>query len=546
MISTLSCIPVILSVYRDDPEISIESELQCLLRFFDASIHSAIGIDGYPVEDIGYGTSMLCFLGQLAEFLFRAGFYNAYANRRFLNAGNAILHFVQPWGQFLSNTGDHGDDINNRLPLLVNLSRHTGKKELLWLASTLYYNRNLIGGLGGWNPIGFFDEIVVRKTVHLPRNLYSLFYFNDIMQKRVHPEKLKVPTSFADRQTGIVSFRSGWGKNDTMVVFHGSQRSSLAEGHQHASCGHFSISSHGEYFAIDTGRYNMEQSCHNVVLINGKSGESTGGNWRAVRHHGVLLEYQPGKFVDYAAVDSSHQHNCYWAKRFLGMVKGNAYSYVWIVDDINYNDGSAEFVWQLHTAYGNQIEINDKKATITGFRYGNRMDIHWVIPDDWPYDPYTIKVEQDIAFPSSYKYLGFDPDENPSEILKKLKKIALTGFQKLEDMVHGPVYFRPRVFARIHGANGRFISFLIPYFANSHPPQLIKLKTVPNAFAVKIMWDKFEDTVIFSYGHNILETEDIAARGQWCVVRRNKRKKIINYALKDGEYLKIGGKNYRV
>ena len=73
-------------------------------------------------------------------------------------------------------------------------------------------------------------------------------------------------------------------------------------------------------------------NCHNVVLAGGESGRSTDGQWQMAHHHGVLTDYSPGPFVDFASVDSSLQHDCYWSFRHLGLVKGKsapAYAESW-------------------------------------------------------------------------------------------------------------------------------------------------------------------------------------------------------------------------
>jgi len=70
--------------------------------------------------------------------------------------------------------------------------------------------------------------------------------------------------------------------------------------------------------------------------------------------------------------------------------------------------------------------------------------------------------------------------------------------------------------------NGRFMTIMIPHYPFQKP--LVKrLKTVPNSFGVKIDFGDLEDIIIFAYEHNILEVEDIVARGNWCVVRRDKK-----------------------
>ena len=439
---------------KDDPGVpDLTAETQRLLSLLSAALHGSIHEDGYPAEDIGYGTAVAAGLAQAVEPLRRAGLYDAYADcPRYLRFGDAILHFVQPWGECLSNTGDHSDDIICRELILARLAEETRSPALLWLLGALSYGKP-----------PSFAEAVLRVGFQVPATALALLV-SDQFDKAVHPRAACIPTPFRDRERGIVSFRSGWGADDTFVVFDGSQRSPAAQGHFHSSAGHFSISALGEYFAIDTSRYNMEQNCHNVVLIDGRSGRSTDGQWAYAKHHGVLIDYQPGEFVDFAAADSSHQHDCYWARRYLGLVKGrSAPAYVWTVDDIDKADDYREFWWQLNTSPENTIAIRRDSATIKGWRRGNLMDVHWALPAPHEYPkPHTLSLAQDVATPSSYNYI---PD--PFERAK--------GVSRPAEMVHGPVYYRPRLLAKVAGWNGRFMALMIPRRKGERPARVERL-----------------------------------------------------------------------
>ena len=507
--------------------------LKELIKRFEATLHTAINVDGYTEEDIGYGTLVTAHLAMVAEWLRRAGFYDAYQEcPRFARFGRAMLHFVQPWGEDLSNTGDHGDDFGSREFVLARLAAETQNPTLLWMLGTLHYHH---GKVHPANTLPeFYIEVPLRKGFRTHASFLSLLVLDEL-KGEVHPKRADVATQFLDRGRGLVSFRSGWKEDDTFVVFDGSQRNPSGQGHCHASCGHFSLTAVGEYFSIDTGRYNNEQSCHSVVLIDGQSGESTDGEWTQVKRHGNLIDYEPGEFCDFAAVDSSHQHNCFWARRYAGLVKGvGVRSYFWTVEDINKNNDWGEYLWQLQTCPENVVTTYKNSATIRGWRHGNLLDVHFAIPPKDAYlRPHTLTVEQDISTTSSYKYIRDIPAH-------------VDRFERPAEMVHGPAYSRPRLLARIAGFNGRFMSIMIPRKKGEPKPKVTQLKTIDNAFAIQVTHSRVEDTVIFAYEHNLLEANRVEGRGQWCVVRRNRANgRLLAAQLGHGTKLKVDGKRIK-
>ncbi len=530
-----SSIMALLAISREPGMPDTTTQLDQALLMFEATLNAAIGPDGYPEEDIGYGTGVTAGLALLAEPLRRAGIFDVYKQcPRYARFGNAILHFVQPWGQDLSNTGDHGDDFGNREFVLARLATETNDPALLWLLGTLSYDHGRV--LPENKQPQFYREVALRKGFQAPATTHSLLVM-DTFKQTAPPAHTKAPTAFCGRDRGIVSFRSGWGHDDTFVVFDGSQRSPAGQGHAHASCGHFSISALGEYFAIDTGRYNNEQNCHSVVLIDGKSGRSTDGEWMAMKHHGMLTHYEPGEFVDFAGVDSSHQHNCQWARRYLGLVKGKeAPAYVWVVDDINKADDWAEYHWQLQTSPENTISIEKDQATIAGWQHGNLLDVHLVLPspEEYPKPHRILGLSQDTATPSSYKYIP-----SPQDRAKDYVRPAA--------MVHGPVFARPRLLLRIGGYNGRFMTLMLPRTKDGEPPAVQRLESVPTSLAVRVSFPEVEDTIIFAHEHRLLEAADVKGRGHWCVVRRDRQSgRIIHHAISEGTSLAADGKQLNI
>lgn len=130
----LVALMVLLAVDGDEGVPDLAAERSRLLLLFEAALYSSIGEGGYPVEDIGYGTLMTGRVARVATCLRRAGLFDAYQKApRFTQFGRAMLHFVQPWGMYLSNTGDHGDDFGCRDLVLAHLARYNNDPTLIWL-----------------------------------------------------------------------------------------------------------------------------------------------------------------------------------------------------------------------------------------------------------------------------------------------------------------------------------------------------------------------------------------------------------------------------
>lgn len=514
----------------------VEPLLEQLVSYFRATMHTAINPEGYPEEDVGYGTSVVSSMAKIGHAVYRAGLWNVYEEcPRFRQSGRAILHFVQPWGDHLAATGDFGAaSCDHRENLLVRLARVNRDPSLLWLLGTLH-NDNRI--LKVDNPLGSGNvEVPLKKGYQVPATGDMLAVL-DILGKPKHPSNVGVPTAFRDSGRGIVSFRDRWADDGAFVVFDGGQRGTTAPGHHHMSSGHFSFTALGEYFAIDMNRYGTEQTEHNLTLVDGKSGRSTRGKWGTVEHtHGQLIRYEPNELVDWAAADSSHLHDCYWARRHVLLVKGRGvHPYLVTIDDINKANDWREFWWTLNTCPENTIALRDTSATITGWRKGNLLDVHFALPSPEEYPkPHMLTMGQDERTTSSYDYIK-NPRERAAEYVRP------------SAMVEGIVFVRPRLIGKVAGYNGRFMSVMLPRRRGEAPAKVERLASLPSSLAVRITWDGFEDTLIWAYEHNLLEAEGVRGVGQWCVVRRAKPSgRIVHHALGAGSALSVSGRSLRV
>ena len=110
-------------------------------------------------------------------------------------------------------------------------------------------------------------------------------------------------------------------------------------------------------------------------------------------------------------------------------------------------------------------------------------------------------------------------------------------------MVHGPVFVRPRLVAKIGGYNGRVMAVMLPRTKAEKPAAVQRLASLPASLAVKIAFADVEDVVIFAHEHGLLEAGDVRARGRWCVVRRDRKSgRVLHHAVGDGVRLEVAGK----
>ena len=517
----------------DGEEPGLEAERSTLLRGFEAALYQGLGEGGYPAEDIGYGTMMAGRLTLTAACVRRAGLYDAFAScPRLSRLGQAILHFVQPWGEFLSNTGDHGDDFRERENALPYLARYNRDPSLMWL----------MGSLTSVNLDKEYrdPEVESARAVSLapgfqvPISAVSLITLPD-SPRPVHPREARVPTAFRDADRGIVSFRSGWGDDDIYAYFDGSQRPTAALGHAHDSGGHFSLTALGEYFAVGPGRYGIEQDQHNVLLVDGRSGRSTGGKWAPSSYQGRLIAYRPDPLCDYAAADNTALSNCCWSFRHFGLVKGAAGhempGYAWTVDDVNGANDYREFWWTMHSEPSSAIALEGDHAVVHGKRHGHQLRVHFAIPAPESYPkPHTLELAQDMPGTSSYTYVSQEEQERNSTAT-----------------VHHAVYFRPRLIAKLKGYNGQIMAVMVPQRRDAIAPSIESVPTLKGALAMRLTFASVTDTILWSFSHHLLEADGIRARGRWAVVRRSRADgRVLAYTIDQADRLEIDHRTYRI
>jgi hypothetical protein len=113
------------------------------------------------------------------------------------------------------------------------------------------------------------------------------------------------------------------------------------------------------------------------------------------------------------------------------------------------------------------------------------------------------------------------------------KKIASYG--RPSQMIHGPVYERPRLVIRFNGWNGRSLGLLIPRLKGDKAPKITQLNSTTGTIAVQIAFTDVTDTIIVGFDHALLRANDVSEHGGWCVVRcRNSDGQIIRRTVGTG------------
>ena len=88
---------------------------------------------------------------------------------------------------------------------------------------------------------------------------------------------------------------------------------------------------------------------------------------------------------------------------------------------------------------------------------------------------------------------------------------------------------------------------MIPRRGGDNPAKVERIPSIPNSLAIRIAFPGVEDTLVFTYEHNLLETADVKGRGQWCIVRRSlKTGKVLAHALGHGTSLSVAGKALKI
>lgn len=108
------------------------------------------------------------------------------------------------------------------------------------------------------------------------------------------------------------------------------------------------------------------------------------------------------------------------------------------------------------------------------------------------------------------------------------------------------MFERPRLDARVFGASGQFLSLMLPRLKGSSSAKVTRLPSGQGVLAMRVNFGHVEDTILWAYEHPMPEADDLVARGNWCVIRRDiATRRVLQHALHGRDCLTVEGVRLR-
>jgi hypothetical protein len=482
-----------------------EEAIEDAVRHVRAYLRRGCDPGGFGYEGTGYSHSVFAFVYPFCQMLKQAGRVDLFATEPVLKrAVDATLSLVFPGAGAMVNISDSGLFWPLGLPWLLYTSRHYGDPLHmgLWHA--------YCGPADPVRPYGDASEWFAKTQdpEHLPVDqvcalLQAVLYW-DAEAPCTPLARADRPTAVYSPGTEIVSLRTSWNPEAVFVNFLGAGRSHACLTHGHADAGHFSLFAHGEYLAIDTGRYNVDEDHHNTILVDGACFLPTGG-WGNSLRGGRIRAFQRHALLDYACADMASQKNCVWADRHLLLVRleGDD-AYVVTIDNVNADNAGHSFWWQLHANPACRIEVEAPSAAhIVGKRA--RLDITFAAPsaEDFPKQPHQLGLVTDQAW-WSWPY-----GRNTKDLARKLERTGIST----------TAVNRPRLLAKVEGLNGQLMSVMAPRRIDQAPLP-VRVVTHKRVLRAEVESTGFTDTLLAALDHHCLDLPDVKGFTELALIRR--------------------------
>lgn len=446
---------------------------------------------GFSFEGTGYGQDVLDVIYLYAQLLYQSDREDLFQSEPILRrAADATLALLFPDRSSLVNIGDVGTNSPPAMPWMLIAASHYSDPTYKWLWKVYHRAAKRREQRGYW---------------------WKTFLYLDPDIPAHPPQKHDRPTTIHSPGTGTAVFRTSWRKDAVFTNFLASGRSHTAAGHSHADSGHFSIFAHGEYLAIDTGRYNANEDQHSVVLIDGENTRDIPeGTWGSDMYAGRFKDYQHHHWLDYALVDMSHQKNCIWADRHLFFVRhGDDNAYIVVLDNINKDNQSHDYEWLLQAHPEAQIKLNnDREARI---RKGDAcLDITFIIPspDDFPQNPHTLSLRTDEKWWTWPYGLDADVSDRSSDDLGQTSLV------------------RPRLVGEHSGPNCTILTVISPRGVDQQP---LEIQPTPHkrTLHVEVTSSAGTDTILCAPDHGYINVPGFCGFSELAVVRSTDSSKTV-------------------
>lgn len=457
---------------------------------------------GFGYEGTGYSHEVFHFLYMFAQLLTQNGLTNLFAEEpRLRTLIEATLQLTFPGGRFLANINDHGLLMPRSMAWLLYTAKHYDDP----LHLGLWYAYQ--GPDHSMRPYG--DVMPWYRKHYLPGPtpidesagmLQALLYW-DAYAPFTPVTDANRPTVVYSPGTETVVMRTSWSEDAVSIHLPGAGRSHASQTHRHADCGHFLIWAYGEYLAVDTGRYNVDEDQHSVVLVEGRChmpNERWGMSHRAGRKSG----FDSSALCAHIAADAAFMKDCNWADRhFLYVPLGDDECYLVVIDNINKDNAYHRYRWQLHANPECAFTIeSEASATLRGKRA--RLDLSFVIPstEDFPDSPHQLGLaadETEWSWPYGRQGAGEHPDTG----------LMITSYR------------RPRLLADVEGVNCQLMTVIVPRRSDA-PALTVRPVKQRRLLQVEVAHSDGVDLVVAALDHGYIRTPQMKALTHLALVRR--------------------------
>ena len=471
---------------------------------------------GLSYEGMGYGHAVFPILYGFVQLLKQNGYADLYRTEpRLRQIPESSLHWLFPDQSFMVNTNDIG--------LL-------GGSNLWWLQVTAKeYDQPLHRGF--WNalmgpdnemrPYGdmipwLCERLTLRSLVNNDMTyalFYSLLYWDaDAPVTRIED---------ADRELVLFSpgteaacMRTSWSTDAVYVNIAGGGRSAASMTHRHADAGHFSVFAYGDYLAVDTGRYNINEDQHNVVLAGGECGHPVEG-WGQDFWCGRLAAHETSDLLTYCCVDAAHMKDCLIALRhFMFVPYGPDQAYLITLDNINKDNLVHTNWWQMQANPDYSFTIDgDRRAALHGDNA--RLDISFAIPtlDSFPKAPPSMALRQDV------QDWGWPYGKGESKEQHEGTGLINTCLE------------RPRLIAEVQS---NWIMAAVSPRRKDEAPLPVRQIDEFRVLRLEVDCGTFIDTILAAPDHGCIQLADVKALTKLALIRRSKDGELLTTWSVDG------------
>jgi hypothetical protein len=318
------------------------------------------------------------------------------------------------------------------------------------------------------------------------------------------------PTCACAEGTGTATFRTSWARDAVYLNVLGGGRSHGFFTHAHGDAGHVSLWAYGDYLAVDTGRYNVDEDQHNVVMVEGRPRISRRGSWGQEWIGGYLRDFQRRAPVAYVRSEAARLKECIWADRHVLFVStGPDEAYVVLIDNFNRDHSWHSYLWQLHANPAYRYEITgERTATLHGDKA--RLDVTFSIPSPktHPEQPHQLRLRRDVQDWQWPYGVGNAKGEH-------------VGTGLLNTCLE-----RTRLLAEFSGLSGQLLTVLSPRRADQKPRK-VQERNRKALFRVEIECRHFTDTLLAAPDHGCIQTESVEALSDIVLVRRDHRGRVL-------------------